>query len=55
MLLHIATKTPKFDFVLDFMEDCDRDKIKYVIGNLGQLKQEKAELAESLREAFSGL
>ena len=33
-LLCIATQTPKFDFTLDFLEDKERQKIRYVLDHL---------------------
>lgn len=35
--LFYVGQTPKFDFTLDFMEDGDREKIRYVIENLDKI------------------
>ena len=55
LLLTLATKTPKFDFMLDFMEDGDRDKIKYVINGLDKLSANHSELHKNLLKAFDTL
>lgn len=37
--MSLIAGTPKFDFVLDFLEDDDRGKIKSVIEGLDQIKE----------------
>ena len=34
-------ETPKFDFTLDFLEEIDREKIKYVLDNLDKLEEQE--------------
>jgi len=41
----IIAKTPKFDFIMDFMDDAERDKIKAIIKGLDKI-QNKKEFAE---------
>ena len=53
------SKTPKFDFTLDFMGDDEREKIRYVIENLDKIEgegtDEDKEMLKKLHEAFESL
>lgn len=51
ILTIIATKSQKFDFVLDFLEDKDREKIVGVLKALDKIADEQETVA-SLNEAF---
>jgi hypothetical protein len=37
----IIAKTPKFDFIMDFMDDAERDKIKAIIKGLDKIQNKK--------------
>ena len=47
----VATKSSKFDFVLDFLEDKDREKIVGVLKSLDKIADEQEVIAQ-LNEAF---
>ena len=51
ILTIIATKSQKFDFVLDFLEDKDREKIVGVLKSLDKIQDDQEVLAQ-LNEAF---
>ena len=49
--------TPKFDFTLDFLEEGDREKIRYVLDNLDKLEEqaEGKEIKGKLDQLFENL
>ena len=49
--------TPKFEFTLDFLEECDREKIRYVIDNLDKLddQEEGKAIKATLDKHFESL
>ena len=49
--------TPKFDFTLDFLEEGDREKIRYVLDNLDKLEEqaEGKDIKEKLDTLFENL
>ena len=55
--LSCVGETPKFDFTLDFLEECDREKIRYVIDNLDKLddEEEGKEIKAKLDKHFESL
>ena len=51
--LTLISATPKFDFLLDFMEENDRQKIKSVIDGLDKI--DGTEELKALKGAYDGL
>ena len=49
----LLASTPKFDFLLDFMEDNDRGRIKKVLGGLDKIKD--TEEYKTVMSAFDTL
>ena len=50
-------ETPKFDFTLDFLEEIDREKIKYVLDNLDKLEEQEEgkQIKEKVDKCFESL
>lgn len=51
LLLVIATKTPKFDFTIEFLEDKDREKIGKVVKGLDKIPDD---LSGQLLKCYEG-
>ena len=51
-LLNVIGGTPNFDFVLNFLEDADRDKMKYLMSKLDKVDDESK---KNLEKKFESL